>query len=137
MQLDYVSYMNTSRSGDKRHGAADLVSATQLHEALAALHVDKCEDIELANSPFSPIQTQLQPLMKHARRQRVTIDKDSINYILLDDEHELQCASLVVANKVDLNTRDTMRVRSTCLLPKIKGLVSLCLLINAPMAELR
>jgi hypothetical protein len=67
------------------------------------------------------------------------VAKDSINGVLLDEDYETQCSTLVVAAHMADSTEDQAKVtlRNTTMFPKIKGIVSLCLLCFAPQVELR
>ena len=57
---------------------------------------------------------------------------------MLDEQPDIECSSLVVSHKIDITeSNDLLYLRNTCLFPKFRGLVSMCLLMFSPMAELR
>ena len=70
----------------------------------------------------------------------VKVGYGSINYILLEDEPQVKCSNLVVAYKNDIKeigNTSKIYLNQTCMFPKIRGLVSICMLIFAPIVELR
>ena len=87
-----------------------------------------------------PIECSLQSSVRCLNCYDVKIGYGSINYILLDNEPYIKCSNLVVAYKNDFKENghtSTIYLNQTCMFPKIRGLVSLCLLIFAPIVELR
>lgn len=75
-------------------------------------------------------------MTKDPKNTLVRPDRLSINRILLDQDHTLNCSNLLVAHKISENGKDLI-LRETCLFPKIKGLVSLVLLAFSPEVEFR
>ncbi|CAF1104540.1 unnamed protein product, partial [Brachionus calyciflorus] len=94
------------------------------------------------DNPFSlrimtPIEMRLLGMTKCLKFSKLKTDRQSINRIMLDQEPNLKCSSLVVAHRTaDLDQKEIV-LRNTCLFPKIKGLVSLVLLAFSPEVEFR
>jgi ATP-dependent RNA helicase TDRD9 len=66
------------------------------------------------------------------------IERDSINYVALDDEIESKCRRLLVAAEVTLNaSANRVILRKTSLMPKIMGLSSIMCLLFTPTCEVR
>ena len=116
----------------------------QNHESmLKEVEFSPSEKIEL-KGPFSPLDVKIRPLTKLNKIDRplnVHISRSSINYILLDQQPEVESGSMVVSHKIEstdnTGSRKQLILSHTCLLPKIKGLISRCLLMFSPMVELR
>lgn len=88
--------------------------------------------------PHSPLEVNYFALTNSALRKRVRIERDSINYVTLDDDPGNPTNRLLVAADVSLNEcGTTMILRQTCLMPKIPGLSTICSLLFAPTIELR
>ncbi len=94
--------------------------------------------------PFSPLDVKIRSLTKLNKRDRplnVRISQRSINYVLLDQQPEIDSCSLVVGHKIEMTNNQgsekNLILNNTCLLPKIKGLISRCLLMFSPTVELR
>jgi hypothetical protein len=92
--------------------------------------------------PRSPLETRVTPIIRIATHyfDKATISSDSVNYVLLDDDPQLQTDRLLIAGDINFNpTRETKvyQLRKTCLMPKIKGLLSLTCILFAPFMELR
>ena len=90
----------------------------------------------------SPLENTLYSTVRCLNHCDVRIERTSINYVLLEDEPQVKCSNLLVAFKKSLNESEYTKSRrvylsQTCLFPKIRGLVSLCLLIFSPVVELR
>jgi hypothetical protein len=113
------------------------VPIKNLDELLDSVVYEKNDFIELGNSPYTPLKCIAHAITRKLLHKTVRISRESVNFVLLDDEPEMKCSNLIVANKVETTDDGKIKLRNTCLFPKIKGLVSLCLLIFAPTAELR
>jgi hypothetical protein len=88
--------------------------------------------------PFSPLEVQFYPLVRICKSKTASVERESINFAQIDDDSQVPYERLLVASEVHLNSVGTkMLLRKTCLLPKIKGLMSLCCLLFAPTAEVR
>lgn len=93
--------------------------------------------IEL-RGPYSPLEITYYALTNVAVRKRVRVERDSINYVTLDDDPTNPTNRLLVAVDVSLNELgNTMVLRKTCLMPKIVGLSTICCLLFAPTIEIR
>lgn len=135
MNLNYFQNSETMRSSN------EWITIKNLESELCEVQFSKDEYLELKGSPWSPLEVQLNPLTQKnrlTRSSRVKIGPDSVNYILLDDEPDINCSSLLVSHKIESTEKSSQLIlRNTCLLPKVRGLISLCLLAFSPMVELR
>jgi ATP-dependent RNA helicase TDRD9 len=104
---------------------------------LKKLRFDRNRELPLRIS--SPLETTLEGLTKVTKIGRVKTDINSINRVILDDEPDVKCSSLLVAYRTDVSDKQPNQfiLRNTCLFPKIRGIVSLCLLAFSPQVELR
>lgn len=93
--------------------------------------------IEL-NGPYSPIEVNYFSIMNVGHSKRVRVERNSINYVTLDDDPYNECSRLMVAGEVTLNSNgDTMILRKTSVMPKLPGLTSICCLLFSPQVEFR
>ena len=135
MNLNYIQSSENQRSSN------EWITVKNLENELGEVQFSKHDKFELKGCPWSPLEIQLNPLTQKnrlTRSSRVKIAPDSINYILLDDEPDINCSSLLVSHKIESTEKSSQLIlRNTCLLPKVRGLISLCLLAFSPMVELR
>ena len=77
---------------------------TNLESKLDKVEFDNDRVFSLGYSPFSPLEVNLTALSNQLLKTRghnLKITKDSVNYVLLDDEPELYCSSLLVSHKIE------------------------------------
>lgn len=132
--------MNESKmltSQNHHRSKNEWISISDLERRLEALEFNHNEAFSLKIQ--SPILCSLDSMVHSSNKfRRFLVDKDSVNYAILDTEPYVRCSSLLVARKNDISEKeDKLILRNTCLFPKIRGLVSLCLLMFAPTVELR
>jgi ATP-dependent RNA helicase TDRD9 len=66
------------------------------------------------------------------------VERESINFVSLDEDPRNEATRLLVASSISLNpTGDTMVLRKTTLMPKLAGLTSICCLLFSPTVEVR
>ena len=88
--------------------------------------------------PYSPLEISYYSLINAGHSKRVTVERDSINYVTLDDDPLNESTRLMVASAISLNTSGTSIIaRRTCLLPKLPGLSSICCMLFTPTIEIR
>ena len=88
------------------------------------------------NGAYSPLEIKCKPIMQqHNRYNEVRISSSSINYVLLDEEPEIECPSLIIADKIEINIK--IILRNTSKFPKRDGIATLCLLLFSPVVVLR
>jgi len=88
--------------------------------------------------PYSPLEVNYYSIANIGHNRRVRVERDSINYVTLDDEPLNDCNRLMIASDVTLGSNgSTMVLRKTCLMPKIPGLSSICCLLFSSNIELR
>ncbi len=86
---------------------------------------------------YTPLTPSLFGMTNFTKAVACRVDSDSINSIILDEEHQIRCSSLLVSASRVTRNDDKIALRQTTLFPKIKGLVSLCLLTFSPQIEFR
>jgi hypothetical protein len=89
----------------------------------------------------TPLETFLNGMTKVCRSKQIKVESTSANCIILDEEPDMKCSSLLVAYRTDLLPAESSQpgfiLRHTSLFPKIKGIVSICLMAFSPQVELR
>ncbi|XP_072756559.1 probable ATP-dependent RNA helicase spindle-E isoform X2 [Anoplolepis gracilipes] len=99
---------------------------------------EDCNSSIKLRGPFSPLEMELIQLTSVGKLKRANIDQNSVNCVLLDDDHVGSSGRLLVASIVNqgLNSGKLI-LRSTTFLPNIPGLAALLALSFAPRIELR
>ncbi|CAF0852517.1 unnamed protein product, partial [Brachionus calyciflorus] len=93
--------------------------------------------IEL-RGPYSPLECSYHSILNVGQSKKVRVERDSINYVTLDDDPTNESTRLMIAQEVTLNQQgNTMILRKTCLMPKLPGLPTICTLLFAPTVEFR
>ncbi|KAG7166278.1 ATP-dependent RNA helicase TDRD9-like 3, partial [Homarus americanus] len=88
--------------------------------------------------PYSPLLLKFMPLTRPLNYSSVHVEMSSVNSTALDLEPQSPRSRLMVASFAGLNSCESMVIlRNTTLMPPIPGLLSLCLLLFCPVAELR
>ena len=119
----------------------DFIQIKSLNEILEDLEFEREQHFRILIE--SPLECTLSGMTKQTTHDfsEIKVDRHSINSIILDDEPEVDCSTLIVACRTSTNQKSSSRpalmLRNTCLFPKIKGIISLCLLMFAPAVELR
>ncbi len=90
------------------------------------------------NGPYSPLEVSYHSMIMTGRNKLSKTERESINYVTLDDDPYNRCTRLMVAAEVTLNaTGNSMILRKNSLMPKLPGLASICCLLYSPQVELR
>ena len=93
--------------------------------------------IEL-NGPYSPLECNYFSIVNIGHGKRSRVERNSINYVTLDDDPTNESSRLMVASEVTLNASgQSMILRKTSVMPKLPGLASLCSLLFSPSVEFR
>lgn len=88
--------------------------------------------------PYSPLECSYSSLLNVGQSKKIKVERDSINYVSLDNDPTNDSSRLLIAHEVTLNQiGNTMVLRKTSLMPKLPGLPSICGLLFAPTIELR
>lgn len=97
------------------------------------------EQYELRLRIESPLQTRVDGVTQATRGKRAEPDLSSVNRVILDDDPAIKSSNLLVAYRIDLKKEPTEKyvLRHTSLFPKVRGIVSICLLAFSPQVELR
>ena len=94
-------------------------------------------EIEL-RGPYSPLECHYYPLINAGHSRRVIVERESINYVTLDEDPLNEATRLMVASSVSINMSGTsICARKTSLMPKLPGLSSICCLLFSPFVEMR
>jgi ATP-dependent RNA helicase TDRD9 len=130
-------YMNDKNLKSNSH----FIKIRNITDALDDIEYEDSYDKTFEIVVENPLKINLHPMTRSLHKiVNVSIGTESCNRILLDDEPETNCSSLIVASnfsKRTNNQNDRISMRETCLFSKLKGIVSLCLMTFAPYAELR
>ena len=117
----------------------EAIAIKDLGEIIKTLRLDETRR-KIGLTVKSPLENSIHSTQRCLQHCPVKIERSSINYVLLEDEPHIRCSNLVVAYKNSIKDESNNRrvyLGQTCLFPKIRGVVSLCLLIFAPIVELR
>lgn len=89
--------------------------------------------------PVSPLEAQLVHLTTSGTLRRVSVEKSSVNSVLLDTQPNNPRGLFLVAQSIHHHARmnDYLILRNTTLLPDTPGFASLIILIFTPYMELR
>lgn len=88
--------------------------------------------------PFSPLEVTYQGMTKVDSYRSVNIDRDSVNSVSLTSDPRDTEGHMLIGCQVGLSPHNnSITVRSTTLMPKVRGLPALLCLLFAPFAELR
>lgn len=88
--------------------------------------------------PFSPLEMKIRGCLRSSINKAISIEKDSINSVLLDPGPEDPHERMLVAGHVSRSAGgDRLNLRHTTLLPDIAGLPAFLCLLFSPYVELR
>ena len=88
--------------------------------------------------PYSPLECNYFSLINAGHTKRVGLERESINYVTIDEDPLNNSTRLMVASAISLNQSGTNIIaRKTCLMPKMPGLSSICCLLFSPCIEIR
>lgn len=88
--------------------------------------------------PSNPLQTGVRSMINIGMIRNVTVDRDSVNSVIINQDPNDSCQRLMIASSVGVNDSGaTMIARNTTLLPKIHGLPYIVAMLFTPVLELR
>ncbi|XP_050079301.1 probable ATP-dependent RNA helicase spindle-E [Anopheles maculipalpis] len=87
--------------------------------------------------PYSPLEIKCSSTVFSGYRKPVSIEKASLNSVLLDTNPQNPHSKLLVAGCVNETSGNTLIARQTTMMPNIPGLPILMALIFAPTCQLR
>jgi ATP-dependent RNA helicase TDRD9 len=120
---------------------ADFIKIKNISDALEEIEYEDSYDKSFEIKVENPLKINIHAMTRCLYKiTNISIGIESCNRILLDDEPETKCSSLIVTSGFTKRTRsetDSIFMRETCLFSKLKGIVSLCLMVFTPYAELR
>ena len=119
----------------------DFIKIKNISEALEEIEYEDPDEKSFEIKVENPLKINLHAMTRCLHKiTNISIGIESCNRILLDDEPETHCSSLIVTSNFTKKTKtefDRISMRETCLFSKLKGIVSLCLMVFTPYAELR
>ncbi|KAJ6661880.1 hypothetical protein lerEdw1_013051, partial [Lerista edwardsae] len=88
--------------------------------------------------PYSPYSLQFSSMTRVSRFRTVSVQKDSVNSVIVVDAPEDSFEQMLVAASVSINTTgSTMLLKETSLMPHIPGIPALLSMLFAPVIDLR
>ncbi len=133
-------------NSNNRKSRRDFIQVKSLCEILDDIQFDQNLERGCVLKVESPLFTTLCGMTRASNRSSgIFTNNKSVNRILLDAEPQLNCSCLLVAHRFtkmksrnDSGRNDhSLMLHETTLFPKVKGAVSLCLMVFAPNVELR
>ena len=137
---DTMSYVSISNSS---YVSSSLVSSSLMSDNSSKYEqIDKDENsyvgFEELRGPYSPLECNYYCLINAGHSKRVGIERESINFVAVDDDPLNSASRLMVASAISMNQSGTTIIgRKTCLMPKIPGLSAICCLMFSPFIEMR
>ena len=90
------------------------------------------------NGPFSPLEHKVQCLHRHGSSKMATVDRDSVNSVMLNQSPGDSYDHYMVAALVGMNpTGETLQLRNTSWLPARPGLGAFATMMFSPQVEVR
>lgn len=90
------------------------------------------------SGPYSPLEVHYYPLVNVGKSKKTRVSRGSINHVTLDDDPFNDTPRLMVSTEIFLNaTADSIVMRNTTLMPKLRGLTTICCLLFSPIVEFR
>jgi hypothetical protein len=130
---DNVSLANTSIISSSRYSSLDTSQMDQSDENENLFN----GTLEL-HGPYSPLESSFFSLINGGRTKRVAVERESVNFVTLDQDPLNQSTRLMVATTISLNQSGSSIVaRKTTLMPKLPGLSTICCLLFTPFMEIR
>ncbi|KAH8417162.1 hypothetical protein KR222_005196 [Zaprionus bogoriensis] len=100
--------------------------------------LDKCNLCIRIRGPFSPLETNLNSLMRIGLYKMVTIDRESVNTVLLDSDPQDRHDQMVVAASVaEGDATDKLVARGTTQMPNIHGFGALMTMLFCPTMQIK
>ncbi|KMQ97708.1 putative atp-dependent rna helicase spindle-e-like protein [Lasius niger] len=99
---------------------------------------EDCDFSIKLQGPYSPLEMELIQLTSVGKLKKTIVDSNSVNCVLLDDDHDQSSGRLLVAQIVNQGSNSGgLILKNTTFLPSIPGLAALLALSFAPCMELR
>jgi hypothetical protein len=135
-QNNYKSSLFNDNLNLKRNDAFSIESNNKIENKVKECFYSN-EEIEV-RGPFSPLEVHYSAIANIGHFKNVKLERESINYVTLDDDPYNDDKRLLITSEITLNNHgNVLLLRKTCLMPKIPGITSLCSLLFAPTIELR
>ncbi len=94
-------------------------------------------EIEI-KGPYSPLEVTYFSLVNSGANKKIRTERESINYACIDDDPTSEYGRLMIGVDISLSANmESILLRKTTLMPKIKGIASICCLMFCPVMELR
>ena len=124
---------------DDRRSRHGWINIEKMDQVLEDVQFDESESARWHRIQVrSPLETTLRGMTRATATYPIRMESGSVNAVVLDEDPAVRCSTLLVAYIAEMNSvNNSCKLRQTTLFNKIKGIVSLCLLIFAPQVELR
>ncbi|EDW66733.1 probable ATP-dependent RNA helicase spindle-E [Drosophila virilis] len=100
--------------------------------------LDKCNLSIRLRGPFSPLESSMNSMLRIGMYKSVTIDKDSVNAVLLDTDPQDRHDQMVVAASVtETDNTERLTARGTTLMPNIHGFGALMAMLFCPTMQIK
>ncbi|KAH8358780.1 hypothetical protein KR093_002465 [Drosophila rubida] len=124
---------------EKRNINEDYLRFAQkaVYEDLEPPPLDKCKQTIRLKGPYSPLETTMCSMLRIGMYKTVTIDRESVNAILLDTEPQDRHDQMVVAASVAATDNDKLTARGNTLMPNIHGFSALMTMLFCPTVQIK
>ncbi|XP_034488206.1 probable ATP-dependent RNA helicase spindle-E [Drosophila innubila] len=99
--------------------------------------LNKCNRNICIKGPFSPLETSLSSMIRIGMYKSVSIDRDSVNAVLLDSDPQDRHDQIVVAASVAESGGEHLIARGTTLMPNIHGFGALMTMLFCPTMQIK
>lgn len=99
--------------------------------------LDKCNICIRIKGPYSPLETELNSLMRIGMYKTISIDRESVNAVLLDSDPQDRHDQMVVAATVAETNGDRLNTYNTTLMPNIHGFGALMTMLFCPTMQVK
>ncbi|XP_066468396.1 ATP-dependent RNA helicase TDRD9 [Tiliqua scincoides] len=129
---DRIAALKKSSSEEENHLIDMLLESYSANR----LNAPNCKATLLG--PFSPYSLQFSSMTRISKFRTVSVQKDSVNSVIVVDSPEDSFQQMLAAASVSVNTTgSTMLLKETSLMPPIPGLPALLSMLFAPVIDLR
>lgn len=107
------------------------------YEEIEPPPLQKCNLCIHIKGPFSPLETNLNSLIRIGLYKTVSIDRESVNAVLLDSDPQDHHDQMVVASSVSEIDGDRLNTFGTTLMPNIHGFGALMTMLFCPTMQIK
>ncbi|KAM8704174.1 hypothetical protein ACLKA7_008726 [Drosophila subpalustris] len=99
--------------------------------------LNKCKRNICIKGPFSPLETSMNSMIRIGMYKSVSIDRESVNAVLLDTDPQDRHDQMVVAASVAERGDEGLVARGTTLMPNIHGFGALMTMLFCPTMQIK